>query len=86
MTRLLAATSPETLPLYVLCGFCALRTAEALRLRWEQIDLNQGHVIVGSDQAKTASRRIVSLPDNARRWLLPYARKMGPVGLTARTA
>lgn len=79
MERLLNAASTETLPVLVLCGYCGMRTAEALRLRWEKVDFAQRHVIVGAEESKTASRRIVPLPDNALEWLRPYVGRAGPV-------
>lgn len=84
MTRLLQAASTRTLPVLVLCGFCGLRTAEALRLSWEDINFEQGHVIVEAHKSKTASRRIVPLPENAVAWLAPYRERTGKVwGLSA---
>ncbi len=79
MARLLHAASPRTLPVLALCGFCGLRTAEALRLEWQDIDFAQAHVVVEARKSKTASRRIVPLPENAAAWLAPYRERTGKV-------
>ncbi|HOK76430.1 MAG TPA: site-specific integrase, partial [Verrucomicrobiota bacterium] len=67
------------LPVLVLGAFCGLRSAEIERLEWADIDLQAGVVVVGADKSKTASRRVVPMPDNARIWLAPYAGRTGRV-------
>ena len=59
------------LPALAIGLFCGLRTAEVARLRWEDVDFGQLHVAVRAEDAKTASRRLVPLSDNALDWLLP---------------
>lgn len=51
----------------VIQGFCGVRTNEALRLRWG--DVRDDHVVIGAGAAKTATRRVVPLPDAAVAWL-----------------
>jgi integrase len=75
--KLLAAASPDLAPVLVLQGFWRLRSAEAERIRWEDVDLAEGHVTVGAHASKTASRRVVSLCASARQWLArSLARKL----------
>lgn len=69
---LLRAAPDVVLPALVVGLFCGLRTEEAARLRWGDVDFDQRHVAVRAGDAKTASRRLVPLPDNAVRWLLPH--------------
>jgi integrase len=69
---LLRAAPEAVLPALVVGLFCGLRTEEAARLRWGDVDFEQRHVAVRAGDAKTASRRLVPLPDNAQRWLLPH--------------
>jgi integrase len=82
ISRLLSAAQkhyPDYVPALVLGAFCGLRSAEIERLSWEDIDIVGKHVTVAASKAKTASRRIVPLPDNAAEWLQPYANKQGRI-------
>lgn len=60
-----------TLALLVLGGLCGLRYSEALRLRWEQVDLETGEIHL--DKLKTAKRgvraRFVEILPSASAWL-----------------
>jgi integrase len=69
---LLRAAPDVVLPALAVGLFCGLRTEEVARLRWQDVDFEQRHVAVRAGDAKTASRRLVPLPDNAVRWLLPH--------------
>ncbi len=79
MRRILDVADSDVLPVLVLGAFCGLRSAEIERLEWADIDLQAGVVVVGADKSKTASRRVVPMPDNARIWLAPYAGRTGRV-------
>ena len=68
---LLRAMPSVALPAFALSLFCGLRSAEAARLTWGNVDLEQMHVEVRAGTAKTASRRLVPLPAAAVEWLLP---------------
>ncbi|MDX2080245.1 MAG: hypothetical protein SFU53_05620 [Terrimicrobiaceae bacterium] len=76
---LLANCDAAILPGVVIGMFCGLRQAEIARLDWRHVDLAAGILTVGADIAKTSSRRTVEIPENARQWLAPLARKSGPV-------
>lgn len=77
--RLLAATTEDFLPCLALGLFAGLRSAEIERLEWADIDFKQGHIIVGADKAKTASRRVVPIAENLAEWLKPYAKRKGAI-------
>jgi len=79
ITRLLAAASAEFLPCLAIGAFAGLRSAEIERLEWSDVDLQQRHITVGADKAKTASRRIVPIPKNLAQWLADYAERKGKV-------
>jgi integrase len=79
ITRLLAAASPEFLPVLAIGAFAGLRSAEIERLEWSDIHLTERHIVVGKDKAKTASRRIVPISDNLAAWLATYSEKQGKV-------
>ncbi len=66
---LLEHIAPEAKAGLVLALFSGLRSSEVCQLLWSNVDLNQKHVAIRADIAKTASRRLVPIPDNARAWL-----------------
>ena len=70
---LLEAIDPKAKAALVVGLFAGCRTAEVCRLTWGDVDLDRGHVAVGSKAAKTASRRLAPLPENAVAWLRPLA-------------
>ena len=76
---LLANCSPDILPGVTLALFCGLRAAEIERLDWRAIDLAQGIVTIGAAVAKTNSRRVCAIPENARAWLARHAQESGNV-------
>lgn len=79
IARLLAASTFDVLPCIAVGAFAGLRTAEIERLDWADINLKQGHIVIGKDKAKTATRRIVPILPNLAAWLAPYAELSGPV-------
>ena len=79
VSKLLSAASSDFLPTLALGAFAGLRSAEIERLEWSAIDLKAGHIVVGADAAKTASRRIVPIAGNLAEWLAPYAERTGKV-------
>jgi len=60
-------------------GFTGIRTAELIRLEWEDINFARGHVVVAKDRAKTAARRLVPIQPNLMEWLAPYRGRTGRV-------
>ncbi|MFA7344900.1 MAG: hypothetical protein WC003_11390 [Terrimicrobiaceae bacterium] len=76
---LLSVCHPEIFPGVVLAMFCGLRQAEIERLDWKAISLAQGDITIGAGVAKTNSRRVVTIPANAKAWLASYAKKEGKV-------
>jgi integrase len=49
--------------------------AELNRLDWSAVDLDRRMIEIRAGQAKTASRRIIPIPDNLDAWLRPLTRK-----------
>ena len=78
-TRLLEAASPDFLPALAIGAFAGIRSAEIERLSWSDIDFTAKHIVVSAGNAKTASRRIVAMPDNLCAWLAPYASRTGKI-------
>jgi integrase len=64
MSSLLANAEGELVVALCLQGFAGLRAEELKRLRWEHIDLKEGHIVVPDTVAKCEERRLVPIPDN----------------------
>lgn len=79
MVKLLKGASERLIPLLAIGGFAGLRTAEILRLDWEEIDFQQSHIEIKSGKSKTAQRRLAPLLPNLEVWLKPYRNRTGPV-------
>ncbi|WP_018289986.1 tyrosine-type recombinase/integrase [Verrucomicrobium sp. 3C] len=69
--------APSLLPYLTLGLFCGLRTAELDRIPWEHV--GDKEVRIEAATAKTASRRVVPIPENAASWITPYRKKHGPI-------
>jgi integrase len=79
MSRLLEHASDNLRPFVVLCGFCGLRPAEAMRVDWKEVDFERGTILVSAGKSKTQSRRFAPLTENAAAWLRPHAKTAGKV-------
>jgi integrase len=69
--QILMALTGSDRVICALGAFCGLRSAELGRLRWENIRMDQGVVVIDAQQTKTASRRVIPLPKNAIAWIAP---------------
>ncbi|MGD0537336.1 MAG: hypothetical protein ABSC03_06785 [Verrucomicrobiota bacterium] len=76
---LLAAATPDLLPVIAIGGFAGLRSAEIERLDWSEIHLAGPFIEITAGKAKTASRRLAPVPENLAAWLAPYAQQTGRV-------
>lgn len=79
MRRLLAAADDTLKPALALQAFAGLRSEEVLRLEWRDVKLSRGHIELGADKTKTASRRLVPISANLRAWLELPKKKSGKV-------
>lgn len=77
--RVLDAAGPDLIPFLTIGAFAGLRHAEIQRLDWADVRLDDNFIEVKASNAKTASRRLVPITDNLRKWLLPYAKPQGTV-------
>jgi integrase len=59
-------------PLIAIAGLCGLRTAELLRLEWEDVWRVEGHIEITQSKSKTRSRRLVTICAALAEWLRPY--------------
>lgn len=79
LQRLILAAPDWFRPVIALQAFAGIRSAEVWRLDWRDIKLERGHIELGADKTKTASRRIVPIVPNLAQWLAPHAIKSGKV-------
>ena len=69
LADLLDAVDEEAKLYFTLGAFTGLRSAELVRLEWDDVNLARGHIQVAKDKAKTATRRLVPIQPNMARWL-----------------
>lgn len=60
-------------------AFTGIRSAELLRLHWENFNWDESVIDIGTDQTKTASRRLVPILPTLKRWIEPFAKQGGKV-------
>ncbi|HTX21443.1 MAG TPA: tyrosine-type recombinase/integrase [Candidatus Aquilonibacter sp.] len=79
LARLLAAAPDSFKPVLAIQAFAGLRSAEVMRLDWQNVKLERGHIEITAANAKTASRRIVPILPNLAAWLKDAAQKSGKI-------
>jgi integrase len=77
--RLLLDCHARLLPVIAIGAFAGIRTAEIMRLDWEDFKWDRGHIEIAGRKAKTAARRLVPLPENLKAWLAPWHEKTGRI-------
>ena len=70
------------IPFLTIGAFAGLRHAEIQRLDWSEVRLDDGFIEVKASKAKTASRRLVPITENLRRWLAPLKPGRNEGGVT----
>lgn len=76
LSRILAAADESLRPILAVQAFCPVRTAEASRLRWEDI-LPGGHLRIEASASKTGMRRTIPIRDTLLRYLLKRRKPSG---------
>jgi integrase len=79
LQRLLDNAPADLLPALCVSHFAGLRTAEIMRLSWNDIHLDRGYIEVPAHKAKSAQRRFVSIEGNLIEWLTPFAGMTGKI-------
>jgi integrase len=79
LVLLLENANPALIPFLSIGAFAGLRHAELQRLDWSEVRLDDGFIEVKASKAKTASRRLVPIPDNLKLWLKAHAKAGGTV-------
>ena len=77
--KILNSTPPQSeIRAYAaITAFTGIRNAEMKRLTWDKIKLDDREIILDSEITKTASRRVVKIPENLAKWLEPYVWELG---------
>lgn len=79
LALILENAEPALFPFLTIGAFAGLRHAEIQRLDWSEVRLDDGFIEVKASKAKTASRRLVPIQDNLKRWLASHRKKNGQV-------
>jgi len=69
LRKLLHAATPRLATAIAIQAFAGVRTAELMRMTWEDIERRKGHIEVTASKAKTASRRLILIQENLAAWL-----------------
>ena len=69
MRRLLSTAGNDVLPYLVLGAFAGIRTAEIVRLDWQEINFDTGYIEIKKSKAKTKGRRLIKMQPNLVAWL-----------------
>ena len=83
MAELLTVATPAQLPFLAIGAFAGVRHAELLRLDWAQVRRTAQVIEIRAETAKTASRRVIPVLPNLRKWLAPYWAESGKVSIYA---
>ena len=78
--RLMEASSDaEVCALNGMILFGGLRREEVEKLDWSAVNFRTRHIEVSASVSKVARERFAPIPENLREWLLPLAKKNGPI-------
>src|SRR5262249_42377729 len=85
LSKLLRKSKPQYQLYFALAAFTGIRSAELLRLEWNEINFEKGHIEVTARKVKTATRRLVPIHPNLAKWLEPYRKGKGKLFQSRRT-
>jgi integrase len=69
LRKLLHAATPRLATAIAIQAFAGVRTAELMRMTWNDIERRKGHIEVSALNAKTASRRLIPIHKNLSVWI-----------------
>jgi integrase len=78
-SALLLAADEHLLPFLIFGGMAGLRSAEILRLKWEDVNWPESVIEIHGRISKTGGRRLAPLVPAAAAWLNSYKDARGPV-------
>lgn len=74
-----ASIDPDICVLNALVLFGGLRREEVEKLDWSAINFRTGHIEVSAQVSKVSRERFAPMTDNLRSWMMPLAKKRGPI-------
>ena len=74
-----ASTDPDICALNAMILFGGFRREEVEKLDWSAVNFRTGHIEVSAEVSKVARERFAPMTDNLRVWLMPLAKKNGPI-------
>ncbi len=69
LRKLLDAAIPRLATAIAIQAFAGVRTAELMRMTWDDLEKRKGYIEVSASKAKTASRRLIPIQANLSAWL-----------------
>jgi len=79
LAEILAVAEGQSKLAIIIGAFTGIRSAEILRLRWDNFNWEEQVIDIGCDQTKTASRRLVPILPPLVEWIQPFVQTSGPV-------
>jgi integrase len=79
LLKLLATAKEDLIPALVIGAFAGLRSEEIKRLDWADFKWEDNEIEVRAANAKTGIRRLVTICDSLKQWLMPHKKASGPV-------
>ena len=79
LAEILAVAEAQAKLGLIIGAFTGIRSAEMLRLRWENFNWEEQVIDIGSDQTKTASWRLVPILPPLVEWIQPFVQASGAV-------
>ena len=76
---MLSRIEARLIPFVAIGGLAGLRSAEIVRLEWQEIRFDQDVIEIKAAKAKTASRRLVPILPALKAWLNPLRKEKGKV-------
>jgi len=85
LSKLLRKSKPLYQIYFALAAFTGIRPAELLRLKWSDVNFEEGHIEVKAPTARTVTTRVVPIQPNLAKWLEPYRCDKGKLFKSRRT-
>ena len=79
LAKLLAAAPDLFKPIIAIQAFAGLRSAEVMRLDWQDVKIERRHIEVAAEKSKTAQRRLAPITENLAEWLAEHAKGKGRI-------
>lgn len=79
IAKIITRSSEKFIPALAIAAFAGLRSTEIFRLDWQEIKLDRSIIVIESEKAKPASRRIVPILPNLAAWLELHKKQKGHV-------